>query len=276
MSTETRPLTDFTSGLDQFQFMGEVNADGIITPNLDAIHTLGLTTVEMEFASALTAPMVTQLDVLIAAHVPTDGGAPAFTPTPNETVSLTGTANFVWQSSTGSNILVLNGETINVENPLEMCVLTPADIPSVPEGSATLYIDVNNGLTCVESGGASGPFQMNLGAYFQEEESEEISSTTNGTFQTKLSLTTPTLPSGNYRLGWTASIKGGGEARARVDDGTTTYTSSAAITPTDYNAFGGFKHFSALSGAHTFNIKYRALSGTAFIKEARLEFWRTS
>jgi hypothetical protein len=162
------------------------------------------------------------------------------------------------KSSTGPVLFAVRPKKIVANKPLEMKVLTASDIAPTRVDHAVLYMDETNGLTCVQENGASGP------------------NTTNSTFQTKLSLTTPSLPSGNYRLGWTAAIKGSGEVRARVDDGTTTYTSSSAITPTDFNSFGGFKHFTALSGVHTFNIKYRAISGTATIKEARLEFWRTS
>jgi hypothetical protein len=145
--------------LDQRQFFNEIVADILITTTVEAVLVIDLTTVDMQFASGLPAPEVTALNALIAAHIPNQGGYPAYLPTPDDSLSLTGTADFVWQTSTGSNILVLNGDTINMEQPMEIPQFTASEVPAVSAADrAILYIDSTTGLlTQVEFGGASGP-----------------------------------------------------------------------------------------------------------------------
>jgi len=116
-----------------------------------------------------------------------------------------------------------------------------------------------------------------MGTYFQDVESNAISSTTSDEYQTKVTLTTSALPSGKYRVGWTATIKGDGDCLSIVDHNDTTEFDLSSINSTNnYNSYGGFKYLSNLSGVQTFKIKYKSSNSTVYIKQARLEIWRIS
>jgi len=160
--TESRPITDFPLGLDQRQFYEEIVADAGL-PGITGTNLVDVTTLYMYFVSPLTGPQTATLDALILAHVPSQGGYPAYIPTPSQIESLTGTANFIWQNTGGTDIFVMNGSTIQVNNPFELLRVGPSDVPAVSDANhAILYIDDNTGqLTQVEFGGASGAVGAN-------------------------------------------------------------------------------------------------------------------
>lgn len=119
--------------------------------------------------------------------------------------------------------------------------------------------------------------------YRDYEESLSSSNTTSTTFQTKVTLTTPTLPAGKYRIGWTYAYSHGqadrrSEHRIYVDSTTSLYVvepDEARGTGYFYPG-GGFADITFGSAAtHTIVLQYRCVNVSSMnIKEARLEIWR--
>lgn len=134
-----------------------------------------------------------------------------------------------------------------------------------------------------ENQGTFIPFYF--GAFYQYEESLTGSSTTSTTFQNKLSLVTPVLPIGSYRIVWTAQIQHDTASRqSQVQitlDASQIWLSqneSARAAQRFVNtAFDRVTFGSAAS--HTIEMNYRRSSGssaTVTISEARLEIWRVN
>lgn len=121
------------------------------------------------------------------------------------------------------------------------------------------------------------------GTEFDDAESDGESSTTSTTEQTKVTLTTGSLPSGKYRVGWyfeTNGSSGSQDVEAQVYDGATVLSrvEEAAEDSDAWKSEGGFKYLSSISGVRTLTIKYKTQnsSATARIRRARLEIWRIS
>lgn len=118
---------------------------------------------------------------------------------------------------------------------------------------------------------------------FDDAESEGESSTTSTSEQTKVTITTPSLPLGKYRIGWYYEWNGSSgsqDVEVQVYDGGTVLARHEEA-PEDTDAWdgqGGFKYISSISGVHNFYIKYKtqSSSATARIRRARLEIWRVS
>lgn len=126
-----------------------------------------------------------------------------------------------------------------------------------------------------------------FGSFFQDVESLGLSSTTSTTYQTKLTLTTPSLPIGRYRLGWTYSwsySSTGDDFEARILLNTTTQIMAHAQEPKDsgtdqLHRHSGFEYIDVTSpGVQTIDLQWRTDDGseTAWIQRTRMEFWRVS
>lgn len=110
----------------------------------------------------------------------------------------------------------------------------------------------------------------------------ESSTTSTTTWTTKVSLVTPTLPSGDYRLGWRYKWRAG--ANRQLDfriqrNGANAFTSQPFTSSAVENrADSGFARFNGISGVQTFNLDFKITgSGTTlFMSEAFLEFWRVT
>jgi parallel beta-helix repeat protein len=121
------------------------------------------------------------------------------------------------------------------------------------------------------------------GTEFQEASSETESSTTSQTYQEKLSLATPSLPAGTYRIGWYCELRSdiaGKRSQVRVQVDNTTdlcYVTKDPGTSEKYS-FCGFKYESLSAATHTIDMDYSAAESrmTAYIRRARLEIWRVS
>lgn len=100
----------------------------------------------------------------------------------------------------------------------------------------------------------------------------------------KLTLTTSSLPAGNYRVGWyyewrrnTAS----NDFRARVQiDNTTTVTEHSEESK-DVNSWhieSGFVQHTFTAGSHTVDVDYwgESSGSTSYIRRVRIELWRVS
>lgn len=111
----------------------------------------------------------------------------------------------------------------------------------------------------------------------------ETSTTSSTTYSVKLTLTTPSLLEGNYRLGWVlkwraANANRGIQLRIRQDSTTIKeyilFTANVNETPFTA-AFAQIENLTA--GVHTFDLSFRVGIGstTVYVSEANLEFWRT-
>ena len=123
-----------------------------------------------------------------------------------------------------------------------------------------------------------------FGSEYQYAESESQSSTTSGSYQQKLRLTTSNLPAGDYRIAWAAEVDttdSDMNVRIQLDDSTIINEFEYGVDADDggdpeWSALGSFKTLT-LSGVHTIDIDYNDDGGgTAYIRKARIEIWRVS
>ena len=124
-----------------------------------------------------------------------------------------------------------------------------------------------------------------FGSEYAEAESLGESSTGSATFQNKVSLVTGVVPAGRYRVGysyrWRHSSTSG-DFNARIEENNTTERMYHQQEPQDSGTnqahrVGGFFNTTLTNASHQFDLDFREQSGgTAFISEARLEFWRIS
>lgn len=123
---------------------------------------------------------------------------------------------------------------------------------------------------------------MQFGTHYQDNNVTAETSTTSTTdYASKLSLVTPSLPLGNYRLNykmqWRASNNSRGIQiqllRNNVEiTNSITYTASNNATPTENN----FINLLGISGVQTFALNFRVSGGnTIFSSNTSLVFWRT-
>lgn len=109
----------------------------------------------------------------------------------------------------------------------------------------------------------------------------ETSTTSTAAYQSKLSLTTPTLPLGTYRLAWTTQYRVSATNRYIQIDLTRNGTSFHNAIEGNFNTVlrpqtSGFYYFENISGAQTFIIQFRVNGGaaTAFMSSTKFEFER--
>jgi len=121
-----------------------------------------------------------------------------------------------------------------------------------------------------------------FGTQLTTAESEGLSSTSSGTYQQKLTMTTPDLPEGEYLLLFQMLVSGTSnntrtEVRVHLDNTTNIaeFIVRLVIASGAYQS-SGHKVLMSFSGVHTFDIDYRkdGGSGSAQISWARLAFWR--
>lgn len=129
-------------------------------------------------------------------------------------------------------------------------------------------------------GGGGGGGSTVFGSEYQYNSSDGESSTTSTLWQTKVSLVTPALPAGTYRIGYTYqpgvdtnSVLG----EFRVQRNAVTISQSTFESDNDRHLWGGFFHV-ATSGVQTITIQYCSPDGyaAAQIRRARLEIWRVA
>ncbi len=121
------------------------------------------------------------------------------------------------------------------------------------------------------------PPELIFGSEYNYAKSGGESSTTSTTWQQKLGLSIPTVPSGTYRAAFTAEIKktgsGACECRLLVDGTERAFASDNAPA---WNVRASFIHpVFAVPNTHELKIEWKATPGaTAYIRRAKLEFWR--
>ena len=140
------------------------------------------------------------------------------------------------------------------------------DTDDVTEGSRLYY--------------TTARFNSDFASKFQDTEDNAETTDTFTTWQQKLRLTTTNLPLGKYRLGYNVEIKSsGGESQFRIYHQTATTElgfGSIDMDIPNYTNQSGFKYLSSLSGVNNFDIDYKAISGSTYIKNARIELQRIS
>jgi hypothetical protein len=129
----------------------------------------------------------------------------------------------------------------------------------------------------------SGP-QSVFGTYFQIVHSESESTTSASAFQTKATLTTPSLPLGNYLFFWTfGTNNSGGKAvsievrlnssRVRLIE----FRPGSGATTGQYEDSSGFHHATNISGVQVFDLRFRSPEGdTTRIGDVHLMVYRAS
>lgn len=142
--------------------------------------------------------------------------------------------------------------------------------------SADITVDAQGRLTSATSGGT-------FGQDYQTAISTARNTTTSATFQTKVTLTTPSL-TGTYRVGWTSVIdidnnKKSVLARLQNTTDAATIGEEQRMEPKDTTnrvVASGFAEVTFSGASKTFEIQYSATGNTAGIQDARIEIWRVS
>lgn len=119
--------------------------------------------------------------------------------------------------------------------------------------------------------------------YYQYAESLGSSSTSSTTFQNKITLSTPVLPAGKYRIGWTYQFSvSAADRRAehRVQyDSTNVWTSNPEESRKDYYVpvAGSLVVTFSTSDSHSITLDYRCdNAASTAIQNAALEIWRVN
>lgn len=113
--------------------------------------------------------------------------------------------------------------------------------------------------------------------------SASISSTTSTSFQQKLRLTTPSLPSGDYLIMYgyewsTSNTSQRFKGRVQIDDSTAVMEhSQEPVSANAVDVLSGFVE-ATLSGVTNIDIDYASGGGgvTAYIRNARIVIWRVA
>lgn len=158
-------------------------------------------------------------------------------------------------------------------------LITPAD------GDLLAIVDIDAGPATTKKIQLTNLLNDQIfGSKYQYIESEGESSNATASFVNKATMTTPSIPAGDYRIGWSYGWRNnntGGNflGRVQVDDVTDvmTHTSRPINSSADqiYRC-AGFRELTLTAAAHTIDLDFAASSGTSTIEQARLEIWRVS
>lgn len=107
------------------------------------------------------------------------------------------------------------------------------------------------------------------------------SSTTSTSWIQKITMTTPALMQGTYRIAWYAELKSSStnnRAQLQVQINNTTTIGNTETSPkntTDYMLSSGFYYYTG-SGQLTIDMDYSSTlaNATTYVRRARLEIWR--
>jgi len=121
-----------------------------------------------------------------------------------------------------------------------------------------------------------------FGAGFTFTESLGASSTTSATYIEKVSLSTGSVPAGDYIIIWSFGMGNSNNTKVsgfRIQlDNTTNLQEGEISTPNGgtYGPAGGHAIVTLTAATHTIDIDYLAVTNTALIRNARITFWRVS
>ena len=122
---------------------------------------------------------------------------------------------------------------------------------------------------------------IKFGTFYMYIESLGNTSTNSTTYINKITLTTDAVLEGYYRIGTfytCASTTNNGEmAVALYQDNILVFENSFVIASNNVNSTSPFysnKELFLSSGIHTFAVQFKSISGTANIRDTKIEFWR--
>jgi hypothetical protein len=196
----------------------------------------------------------------------------------------------------GIMMKLVSGDTIYVQQGDDSSKYHLLNVTGAPTDNTTYVVipisfedsgsDIQSNKKCpmifLFSGGGGG--SSTFGSEHQYAEVETASSTSSTAWQTKATLTTPSLPSGDYIIQYQFEFydDDGEDSDVQVLHETTTiaWSQYTGSDPFDewYSLHGGFKRMSSLSGVNNFYIQYRASGAvsTCWIRRTRLRLYRIS
>ena len=146
------------------------------------------------------------------------------------------------------------------------------------DASDIVFDPSTSGLTATDMQGVGEElYTIATGRYYQYAESESTSSTTSGSYQRKLRLTTSSIAAGDYLIRWYFEYSVGSNNkeigyRVQVDDSDTISEINVEPRSSNYEPASGFKKITLSAGVHTVDIDYVDLTNkTTYIRKARLE-----
>lgn len=122
---------------------------------------------------------------------------------------------------------------------------------------------------------------LRFGTYYSFGSSLGLTTTTSATYIEKLRLTTPTVPEGVYRISVAFQIADVAtnkdvNVQVIVDDTSQIHESRIVYGGSGEPVYADIFQVSLIAGIHTIDVDFRANSGTAGLKNTKLEFWRAS
>jgi hypothetical protein len=121
------------------------------------------------------------------------------------------------------------------------------------------------------------PPNSDFGTFRISEESVDENQTSSTSFQRKARLLAESIPAGVYHIGWAACVRSNQGSKVYAVrvllDGSTELAYQENYNPA-YMMFAGSANISLGIGDHTIDLDFKRVDGVAYIKNARLEFWR--
>lgn len=150
---------------------------------------------------------------------------------------------------------------------------------AVPEEGMTAWVEDEN--VNYQFNGSVWVVTGSFGAVFQQASSESPTVATNTVYQERLSLITPVIPAGTYRIGWTTEFSTADEntdinIRVQVDDTTTINETTGRVAKNLlFYERSGFKYEVLTSGSHHIDLDFSNSGAKALtIRKTRIEMWR--
>jgi len=251
------------------------------------LHSVATTSVNGFLASTDK----TKIDNLDLALIPTSGEKAALagtSGTPSDsnryvthgdtrnTNARTPTAHATSHKNSGSDVILLDEFGAPTDNTnLNVSISAHGLTPKLPN-NANQYL---NGV-----GGWTTPAVAVFGTQAQYESDETNSTTTGTTLVSKLLLTTPSLPAGNYRIGWSMELAVSSsnrdyEAVLQIDDVEVALHAERAVVANYFAICNGIYQVTFTAGVHTARLLFRRPGGTSTTitaRRARIELWRIS
>jgi hypothetical protein len=166
------------------------------------------------------------------------------------------TTNYVFLNEAGAFTVQTSGWNDNVEIRLARVITSGGFITKIMEERVLLAAALDNELAFDSSNG--------------------VSSTTLTTWQEKLSVVTPSLPAGTYRVHWNLELKHSDDvdanfAEARLHWNDTTEIARCQNRLSRYDHRGGYSADALGAGVQQFDLDYRAQGGgTASVRRAKI------
>lgn len=117
--------------------------------------------------------------------------------------------------------------------------------------------------------------------YQSQHEDAETSTTSTTVWSTKVTLTTPALRLGTYKLSWSfkwRALNANREIDIRIRDGSTNLHTSieSYLRTAGYPSVGGFEVLSGISGVKTFTLEFKVFTTatTVYMSDAWLDIQR--